>query len=90
MTWAEDNLPRICTIMVMAGHIKDDLRSAKHHSCLLKSRIDSFVDSLLDKFSKLMGAYLCYDKENCRFVRSGKVFGNNRDFAVRNDEHEEG
>ena len=83
------NLGRVSAIMVVMGHVKNDLSMAKTNSrtSLLCPPGDSFIIAGTDEILDLEGAYLYYDIDDSCWIRSGKVIGNDRSFGKRNKEH---
>lgn len=90
LQWAACNLPRVAVIMVVAGHVTDDLECCTDSStCLLQNPLldDSFfveVDLSMDD-CRVEGCYLYFDTKNCCWVRGGKAIG--RRLIDRHREH---
>ena len=92
--WASYNLPRVCSAMVYASHIKQNLRSKRvtpsttllGNPCTSKQSI--FCNAREESYKNLHGCYLYYDAESGKWVRSGKAGGNGKTtFESRDKEH---
>lgn len=89
--WAEENLSRLCAISVLAGHIVPSVKCSSAKDCLLRRPGRAEYKKALDPGNQnLAGCYLYYDEEKARFIRSGKVYGEGRDFKARNEDHKGG
>jgi len=92
--WAEENLSRLCAISVLAGHIVPNVKCSSAIDCLLRRPGRAQYQKALDPSNEnLSGCYLYYDEEKgrfIRFIRSGKVHGEGRDFKARNKDHKDG
>ena len=83
------NLRRAVAAMIIMGHINmTRVLTNNNRTCLLKNVTiypGSFIptDNLVD----FEGCYLYYDRAGGKFVRSGKVNGENRSFLARHKEH---
>mmetsp|Transcript_43463 Transcript_43463/g.73934 ORF Transcript_43463/g.73934 Transcript_43463/m.73934 type:complete len:596 (-) Transcript_43463:239-2026(-) len=80
------NLAAVAAAAVAYGHIKEDLEVATADTTLLSSREAAFVLACGD-MAVAEGCYVHKDGDTGRFVRSGKVVGENRNFGLRNKEH---
>jgi hypothetical protein len=90
LQWAARNLARAAALMVLSGHITDDLECSKRDAstCLLGMpllRDSAFVEVDMDDCC-VEGCYLYFDTKNGCWVRSGKAVG--RKFPERHREHE--
>jgi len=86
LKWVASNFGRVAAIMQLNGHIKSDLECLEADSTLLGSE-NNFCLATNDE-SKQQGAYLYYDQNDRKWIRSGKVI--NRSFAIRHLEHSKG
>jgi hypothetical protein len=87
--FVRENLRRAVSAMMIMGHINmKRVLPNNNKTCVLKNvgqDPESFVptDNLVD----FEGCYLYYDTASGKFVRSGKVNGENRSFLDRHKEH---
>ena len=84
--WMEENLAPVAAISVAFGHVHDDLDATTGQTTLLSAREERFVLAS-NAMSLAEGCYTHKDKNTGLWVRSGKVVGKERNFAVRNAEH---
>ena len=73
----------MAALMILFGHIKEEIDCLGDNSTLLKSA-EYFIQAENEQ-SKLQGAYLHFDKNDEKWIHSGKVTG--RCFDMRNKEH---
>ena len=84
MLWSKRNMAQVASIMVMLGHIKLDLECMRDITSTLLTNPDKYLPA--EGYEKdLQGAYLYYDSNDSKWIRSGKV--TRRGFAVRHSEH---
>jgi hypothetical protein len=88
LLWAVKNLPRAAALMIINGHVTDDLECFTDDStCLLQNPLlkdSAFVEvDMADCCEE--GCYLYFDTKNSCWVRSGKAVG--RKFTERHKEH---
>jgi len=105
LQWAQDNLPHLCAMAVMTGHIKGNIQTARNDSCLLSPNTSKYqkVECARAEHagaalpgskvpSSLEGCYLYReegDDEN-RWIRSGKSCGVNCNLGSRHKQHQKG
>lgn len=77
------NLSFVAAYMVLVDHVKSDLSCLDETQCLLTHNQNRLL--LCQSFNDYEGAYLYWDTNNGRFIRSGKVCG--RGFHARHSEH---
>ena len=83
LNWARDNFAQMSAVMVLYDHVKEDIQCLDNTTLLLKS-IQNFVIFGEDE-ERMQGAYLYYDTNDEKWIRSGKVTG--RSFLDRHKEH---
>ena len=83
LQWESKNFAPMAALMILFGHIKEEIDCLGDNSTLLKSA-EYFIPAENEQ-SKLQGAYLHFDKNDEKWIRSGKVTG--RGFDMRNKEH---
>ena len=87
--FVRDNLRRAVAAMTIMGHINiGRVLPNNNKTCVLKN-IGQHPGSLVptDNLVEFEGCYLYHDTAGGKFVRSGKVNGENRSFAARHKEH---
>ena len=84
MRWSRRNMSQVAGIMTLFDHVKKDLECMQDISSTLLGNLNQFV-KVEEKESKLQGAYLYYDSNDGKWIRSGKV--TRRGFRVRHEEH---
>ena len=77
LKWAVSNLGRVAAIMCLNGHVKSDLECLRV-ATLLGSETNFCM--AMNAKSTQQGAYLYYDRNDCKWIRSGKV--TNRSFFI--------
>jgi hypothetical protein len=80
---ADKNLSFVAAYMVLVDHVKTDISCLDETQSLLTPNHYKFL--LCQSFNEFEGAYLYYDNNHGRFIRSGKVCG--RGFGARHAEH---
>ena len=73
LNWARDNFAQMSAVMVLYDHVKEDIQCLDNTTTLLKS-IQNFVIVGEDEES-MQGAYLYYDTNDEKWIRSRKVTG---------------
>ena len=89
LEWAQDNFPRLAAISVNYSHTKPDLSFISPESSLLSQDLSVFT-SARGPQALLEGCYLYASNIDCCVVRSGMTVGEQRNFGVRHEDHEEG
>ena len=84
--WSQKNMAQVSAIMILFNHVKPDLECMRDTTSTLLAGPWSFVSAETDKEKKLQGAYLYFDINDEKWVRSGKV--TRRGFEIRHSEHE--
>ena len=84
MRWSRRNMAQVAGIMTLFNHVKKDLECMQDISSTLLGGKNQFV-KVEEKESNLQGAYLYYDTNDGKWIRSGKV--TRRSFGVRHAEH---
>jgi len=84
MMWAGKCLPQLSAIMVLFGHVKNDLACLDLNACLLADP-SVFKKATTPTGKILEGCYLYYDQNDHKWIRSGKAVGSN--FALRHEQH---
>ena len=79
--FAIPNLAVMSAVMILHGHCKPDLRTVRQNECFLSSPVH--FDLCTNKEGEYNGAYLYYDMNHLRFIRSGKVVGNHLSTDMR-------
>jgi hypothetical protein len=82
--WAAKNFGRVAAIMVLYGHMEEDLKCLDLSETLLGPPGNFLLP--VDEDGEQEGAYLYFDTNNSRWIRSGKVTG--RSFMTRHKEHQ--
>ena len=75
--WFRNDLPRFCCLMILLGHVVDDIGCASTDSTLLSHPQDHFV-AIPDTAEELEGFYLHYNRVKHRWVRSGLALGSDK------------
>ena len=91
LEWASLNLANVSALIVLAGHVKDDLSCVGEKSSLLAATTVNFMEVTTDELEKVEGSYLYHDTVNGNWIRSGKVVGSslsNRCIGIRHKEHQ--
>ena len=83
LQWAASNFAQMSALIVLSDHVKEDISCLDNNATLLKTAI-FFVKVEGDEIVK-QGAYLHYDNNDGKWIRSGKVTG--RGFTIRQAEH---
>jgi len=83
LRFAFKNLPIIAAPMILAKHLKLDLKCLGESECLLSRNSNQFIPCLA--FPRREGAYLYFDVNRGVFIRSGKVV--RLSFQSRHEEH---
>lgn len=73
MKLAFQNLGVTAAYMVLANHVKGNLKCLQESDCLLATNTNNFLPC--SSFPRRQGAYLFYDNNRGLFIRSGKVTG---------------
>ena len=84
LLWSRKNITVIAAIMVLFDHVKRDLSCLDESTTLLSTHGNYLMIANVE--SNLQGAYLYYDMNDNKWIRSGKVTG--RGFDVRHKEHQ--
>lgn len=83
LLWSRKNITVIAAIMVLFDHVKRDLSCLDEATTLLS--IPGNYLMIANVETNLQGAYLYYDMNDNKLIRSGKVTG--RGLDVRHKEH---
>ena len=83
--WCHRNFGCIAAIMMILGHVKEDFETLDEQYTLLDDEYN-FVEVEGSEVEQTGGAYLYFDKNHKRWVRSGKVSWR-RSFLHRHNEH---
>lgn len=79
--WAESNLPHMSVVMILTTHIWNNIHKLEvNRSVSLFANPETsnnaiFYDARAEGYTHLEGCYLYYDKENGKWIRSGKAGG---------------
>ena len=84
--FVRNNLHRVSAIMLMMGHIREDLDCTCRRISVLNNTSFSFVPVSTNEMLALEGCYLYKDLSSGQFIRSGKTIG--RSFSERHKEHQ--
>jgi hypothetical protein len=101
LQFARHNLPQVCALAVMVGHIKKNIDTARDDTCLLSPHVSNFHKVAPDEggrtvpgdgsWEQLEGCYLIREEaEELRWIRSGKSAGSNTNIGTRYKEHKKG
>ena len=82
--WAAKNMAHMACLMVLFGHVKDDVDCLDEDSMLL-SATNNFKIASNEENKNRHGAYLYYDCNDAQWIRSGKATG--RGFSAMNEEY---
>jgi len=85
--WAGKCLPQLSAIMVLFGHVKNDITCLDLNACLLADP-SAFKKATTPTGKMMEGCYLYYDTNDGQWIRSGKAVGSN--FDKRHKEHSKG
>jgi len=84
--FAQHNLPQVCALAVMVGHIKKNIDTARDDTCLLSPHVSNFHKVAPDEggravpgegsWEQLEGCYLIHEEaEELRWIRSARFLG---------------
>ena len=88
LKWASKNLPHIATIMILMGHIKQDIECSDENTTLLETpNRFKWIGNINNNIINYIGSYLYFDINDNKWVRSGKSTGTGG-FISRHKQHE--
>ena len=83
LKWVRKNIPNMAAIMILSKHIKRDIQCLEQQSTLLDTQLENF--ELVGSSNTKEGAYLYFDCNEGKWIRSGKCTAGG--FAIRHRQH---
>ena len=88
LKWVVRNLPHMATIMVLMQHVKQDIKCLDENTTLLTTpQSFKWISNINQSIINNIGAYLYFDINDHKWVRSGKSTGSGG-FISRHKQHE--
>eukprot|EP00957_Ditylum_brightwellii_P110481 8425885-Ditylum_brightwellii.AAC.1 len=86
LKWCKKNLPVVTLTMLLFDYLNEDVNCLDETATLL-TKPSKFLLATSNTKSTQQGAYMYYNNNNMKLIRSGKV--TMRGFSVRHEEHKE-